>query len=53
MMACGGNKKDIQPITTEPTFAVGIGKVLPEGGIVDLSVGSPNKVTKLYKKHGD
>lgn len=53
MMACGGNKKDIQPITTEPTFAVGIGKVLPEGGIVDLSVGSPNKVTKLYKKLGD
>lgn len=53
LTACGGNKKEIKPIDSEPTFAVGIGKVLPQGGIADLSVGSPNKITKIYKKLGD
>lgn len=51
--ACGGKQKDVKPITEEPKYAVGIGKVLPEGGIVELSVGNPNKITKIYKKMGD
>ena len=54
LVACGGKKEqNAQPLDTEPTFAIGIGKVLPEGGIVDLSVGSANKITKIYKKLGD
>lgn len=45
------NTKTIQeaPITQ----VVGIGKVLPKGGIVELSLTQSNKVIKLYKQVGD
>lgn len=51
LTGCGGKEKQENTIKLEePTIAVGIGKVLPEGGIVELSVNQPSKVIKLHKK---
>lgn len=55
--SCGADKeKDTSAtaITTAPvTTIVGIGKVLPEDGIVMLSVTQPSKVVNLHKQLGD
>lgn len=53
LVSCGGNKDDANITPVDPEFVVGIGKVLPEGGIVNLSVTSPGKVVKIYKQLGD
>lgn len=53
LVSCGGNKDDVNITPVDPEFVVGIGKVLPEGGIVNLSVTSPSKVVKIYKQLGD
>lgn len=53
LVSCGGNKDDVNITPVDPEFVVGIGKVLPEGGIVNLSVTSPGKVVKIYKQLGD
>lgn len=53
LVSCGGNKDDVIVTPVDPEFVVGIGKVLPEGGIVNLSVTSPSKVVKIYKQLGD
>lgn len=53
LVSCGGNKDDVNITPFDPEFVVGIGKVLPEGGIVNLSVTSPGKVVKIYKQLGD
>jgi len=53
LVSCGGNKDNSNLNPVEPDFVVGIGKVLPQGGIVKLSVTSPSKVVKIYKQLGD
>lgn len=53
LVSCGGIKDDVNITPVDPEFVVGIGKVLPEGGIVNLSVTSPGKVVKIYKQLGD
>lgn len=53
--ACGNKKKE-QQVTTPlppPTYIVGIGKILPMGGLSELSVEQANKVTKVFKQIGD
>lgn len=53
LVSCGGDQESSTPVQLEPTFLVGIGKVLPQGGIVELSTTSTNKVVKNYKNLGD
>lgn len=47
------DQKEQDALETPVTSVVGIGKVLPKGGIVELSVTRGNKVSKLYKHLGD
>lgn len=55
IVACGKEKeKKAAPVTTtEITSFVGIGKVMPEAGVLNLTVDQAVKVTKLNKKLGD
>lgn len=57
LLASCGNKNDnkaAENVTAAPvTTIVGIGKVLPEDGIVMLSVTQPSKVVTIHKKLGD
>lgn len=55
LVACGKDKeKQVEPLTTDQiTSFVGIGKVVPQGGVLNLTVDETAKVTKLYKKPGD
>lgn len=56
LASCGDeNKKaSVEDITTAPvTTIIGIGKVLPENGIVMLSVSQPSKIIQLHKRLGD
>ena len=55
LISCGKDKdKEVAPITTaEITSYVGIGKVVPENGVLILTVDTPSKITKIYKKLGD
>ena len=52
LISCGKDKdKEVAPITTaEITSYVGIGKVVPENGVLILTVDTPSKITKNYKK---
>jgi len=55
LASCGENKEQatqqIAPLLV--TSVVGIGKVLPLGGITELSVQQSNRVVKLFKQLGD
>lgn len=55
LVACGKDKeKQVEPLTTDQiTSFVGIGKVMPEAGVLNLTVDEATKVTKLHKKLGD
>jgi HlyD family secretion protein len=55
LSSCGNNDKEENqaPIPTTPTQVTGIGKILPEGGLVLLSVDAASKVTKIHHKIGD
>ena len=55
LISCGKDKdKEVAPITTaEITSYVGIGKVVPENGVLILTVDTPSKITKIHKKLGD
>lgn len=55
LVACGKeNEKKVAPITTaEISSYVGIGKVVPENGVLILTVDTPAKITKIHKKIGD
>lgn len=54
LVSCSDKQPTVEEITTAPvTTIVGIGKVLPEDGIVMFSVTQPTKVIKLHKKLGD
>ncbi len=55
LVSCGPNKQDekVKPLAIQPKVLVGIGKVLPDGGIVNLSVSHGNQVIKVFKKLGD
>lgn len=55
LVACGKeNEKKVAPVSTaEITSYVGIGKVVPENGVLILTVDAPAKITKIHKKIGD
>lgn len=55
LVACGKEKeKKVAPVTTaEISSYVGIGKVVPENGVLILTVDTPAKITKIHKKIGD
>lgn len=55
LVACEKKEeKKAAPLTTDQiTSFVGIGKVMPEAGILNLTVDEAAKVTKVYKKLGD
>ena len=55
LVGCGksNNEDNSIALDTNPTFVIGIGKVLPEGGIVELSTVNGSRVLKSYKKIGD
>lgn len=55
LVACGKEKeKKVAPVTTaEITSYVGIGKVVPENGVLILTIDVPAKITKTHKKIGD
>lgn len=57
LVGCG-NKKDDKQVAADaaaiqPQYYVGIGKIVPDGGLSSLSVTQANKVTKVFKKIGD
>lgn len=57
IISCGEKEKEqqvdknIQQLS--PKYIVGIGKVLPKGGLSELSVTQANKVTRIFKQIGD
>lgn len=55
LVACGKEKeKKVAPVTTaEISSYVGIGKVVPENGVLILTIDVPAKITKIHKKIGD
>lgn len=56
LFSCGGNQEEntSENGLNEPIkFIVGIGKVLPKGGIVNLSTAQGGKIIKIYKQLGD
>ena len=55
LTACGSNQEKNTPtqIETTPTQVVGIGKVVPQGGVIQLAAPSSGIVREVYRKAGE
>lgn len=54
LCSCSKEKEPVAPVTTQEISSyVGIGKVIPKDGMIQLSVDKTQKVTKIYKSLGD
>ncbi|HLW09202.1 MAG TPA: HlyD family efflux transporter periplasmic adaptor subunit [Fermentimonas sp.] len=55
LTGCGNKQKNEAPVNTElePTIIVGIGKVVPQGGIVNLAAPTSGIVKEIYVNSGD
>ena len=54
-ISCGNKQENSEPITTvhKPSQIVGIGKVVPEGGVVNLAAPASGIVKEVHIKAGD
>lgn len=52
---CGNKQSNENPINTEiyPSIIVGIGKVIPQGGVIELAAPKSGIVKEIYVKTGD
>ncbi len=55
LVACGNKQEKSEPVTTElmPSQIVGIGKVVPHGGVVNLAAPASGIVNEIYVNAGD
>ena len=55
LIACGNKQEKSEPVTTElmPSQVVGIGKVVPHGGVVNLAAPTSGIVNEIYVNAGD
>ena len=55
LVACGNKQEKSETVTTElmPSQIVGIGKVVPEGGVVNLAAPASGIVNEIYVNAGD
>lgn len=55
LIACGNKQEKTEPVTTEltPSQIVGIGKVVPYGGIVNLAAPTSGIVNEIFINAGD
>ena len=55
LTGCGNKQKNEAPVNTElePTIIVGIGKVVPQGGIVNLAAPTSGIVKEIHVNSGD
>ena len=55
LIACGNKQEKSEPVTTEltPSQVVGIGKVVPYGGVVNLAAPASGIVNEVYVNAGD
>ncbi len=54
-ISCGNKQENSEPVTTDPkpSQIVGIGKVVPEGGVVNLAAPASGIVKEVHIKAGD